>query len=135
MGYSVDPLQDHNTWIEDSNSTQNCNVDYPLIDGKDKKIAIQYGMLDQDELDSTGMPLTVRSVFVIDPSKKVKLILTYPAATGRNFDEILRVIDSLQLTAYKKVATPADWQKGQKTVILPNVSDEEAEKLFPGFVL
>ncbi len=93
-------------------------------------------MLDQTHLSQqTGMPLTVRSVFVIDPDKKIKLMLTYPASTGRNFNEILRVIDSLQLTAYNKVATPADWVKGKDTVVLPSVSDEEAQKLFPkGFV-
>uniref|UniRef100_A0A6A7G9G6 1-Cys peroxiredoxin n=1 Tax=Hirondellea gigas TaxID=1518452 RepID=A0A6A7G9G6_9CRUS len=133
IGYSVNSLESHGNWIKDINETQNCVVDYPLIDGSDKSVALRYGMLDPDEVDKAGMPLTVRSVFVIDPNKKVRMILTYPAATGRNFDEILRVIDSLQMTSYKKLATPADWKKGDSAVILPNVSNEEAEKLFPGY--
>ena len=92
-----------------------------------------YGMLDQTELDKTGMPLTCRTVFIIDPSKKVKLTISYPASTGRNFDEILRVIDSLQLTASRKLATPADWQKGERCVVLPSVSNEDAKTMFGDF--
>eukprot|EP01083_Nonionella_stella_P109336 318704_1 len=133
LAYSVDNVESHIGWIKDINETQACNVDFPIIDGSDKSVALLYGMLDQSHLDDAGMPLTVRSVFIIDPSKKVRLILTYPAATGRSFTEILRTVDSLQLTSYKKVATPADWKKGAETVILPSVSNEEADEMFSGY--
>ncbi|MEW6324777.1 MAG: peroxiredoxin [Nitrospirota bacterium] len=127
IGLSVDKVDDHRGWIKDINETQRANVDYPLIGDPDKKVAMLYDMIHPNALDN----LTVRSVFVIGPDKKVKLMLTYPASTGRNFDELLRVIDSLQLTAQYSVATPADWKQGQDCIVSPSVSDEEAKKKFP----
>lgn len=129
IAISVDPVDSHLDWIKDINETQNTVVDYPIIADPDRKVANLYGML-HPKADST---FTVRSVFVIDPDKKVKLTLTYPPSTGRNFDEILRVIDSLQLTEYRKVATPANWVVGEEVVISTALSDEEAEKEFPGY--
>jgi len=130
-GLSVDKVGDHKGWIADINEVNNCKLDYPLIADSDKAVSVLYGMLDPLNLNAAGLPLTVRSVFIIGPDKLVKLILTYPASTGRNFDEVLRVIDSLQLTATKKVATPVDWKQGQDCVILPVITNEEATKLFP----
>lgn len=124
---SVDPLDSHNGWIRDINETQVCAVNYPIIADDSREVATAYGMIHPNVDDKA----TVRSVFVIGPDKKIKLTLTYPASTGRNFTEILRVIDSLQLTANHKVATPADWQHGQDCIVSPAVSDTDAEKLFP----
>ena len=124
---SVDSLESHFEWIKDIEETQNASVDFPLIADADRAIASLYGMI-HPNADST---MTVRSVFIIAPDKKVKMILTYPAATGRNFDELLRVIDSLKLTEYEMLATPANWKKGDDCVILPSVSNEEATKRFP----
>ncbi|TAI49009.1 peroxiredoxin [Flagellimonas allohymeniacidonis] len=124
---SVDPLESHQRWIEDINETQHAYVDFPLIADDDRSVSELYGMI-HPNADST---MTVRSVFIIAPNKEVKLMLTYPASTGRNFDELLRVIDSLQLTAYQKLATPANWEKGDRAVIVPSVSDKEAAELFP----
>lgn len=129
LAVSVDPVGDHHEWIKDINETQNTNVDYPIIADENQTVAKLYDMI-HPNADSKH---TVRSVFVISPDKKLKLTLTYPPSTGRNFDEILRVIDSLQLTEYKKVATPANWVEGEEVVISPSVSDEDAEKKFPGF--
>lgn len=129
LAISVDPIDSHHGWIKDINETQNTEVDYPIIADPDKKVANLYGMLHPNADDT----YTVRSVFIIDPNKKVRLTLTYPPSTGRNFDEILRVLDSLQLTEYRKVATPANWVVGEEVVISPSVSDEDAEKEFPGF--
>ncbi|WP_236974378.1 peroxiredoxin [Membranihabitans maritimus] len=129
IAISVDPVDSHNEWIKDINETQNTTVNYPIIADPDKKVATEYGML-HPNADSN---FTVRSVFVIGPDKKIKLTLTYPPSTGRNFDEILRVIDSLQLTAYQSVATPANWVHGEEVVISPSVSDEEANEKFPGY--
>jgi alkyl hydroperoxide reductase subunit AhpC len=126
LALSVDPLQEHKDWIKDINETQNTTMNYPII-ADDGKIAQLYGMLHPDAADK----VPVRSVFVVGPDKKVKLTITYPPSTGRNFDEILRVIDSLQLTANFSVATPADWKHGEDVVISPSVSDEEADKKFP----
>ncbi|MFT4690080.1 MAG: peroxiredoxin [Verrucomicrobiia bacterium] len=123
---SVDGLEDHKGWIEDINETQFCEVDYPIIADPDRKVAEAYDMI-HPNADATA---TVRSVFIVGPDKKVKLILTYPASTGRNFVELLRVIDSLQLTAVHKVATPANWKDGDDCIVVPALSDEEAEKLF-----
>lgn len=133
LGLSVDSLADHKSWVADINEINKCVVDYPLIEDKDKNISILYGMLDPTHLNAQGLPFTVRSVFIIGPDKKIKLILIYPASTGRNFDEILRVVDSLQLTATKSVATPVDWKKGQDVVILPSINDAQASQLFPGY--
>jgi len=127
IAVSVDPLSDHKTWINDINETQSCTVNYPLIADPDKKVAIAYDMIHPNASES----VTVRSVFIVGPDKKVKLILTYPASTGRNFDEILRVVDSLQLTSNYSVATPANWKDGQDVIIVPAIKDEEADKKFP----
>ena len=122
------PIESHREWIKDVNETQNASVEFPLVADPDKEIANAYGMIHPNASDT----LTVRSVFIIGPDKVVKLIISYPASTGRNFVEILRVLDSLQLTAGHQVATPADWKKGEEVIIVPAVKDEEAKKLFPG---
>ncbi len=124
---SVDGVDSHHGWIKDINETQNTTVNFPIIGDEDRKVANLYDMI-HPNADST---LTVRSVFLVGPDKKVKLTLTYPAATGRNFDELLRVVDSLQLTAYHKVATPANWNQGDDCVIVPSVSNEQIPELFP----
>jgi alkyl hydroperoxide reductase subunit AhpC len=127
IAVSVDPLSDHQGWVKDINETQNCVVNYPLIADPDRKIALAYDMIHPNASENA----TVRSVFIIGPDKKIKLILTYPASTGRNFDEILRVIDSLQLTANYSVATPANWKDGQDVIIVPAIKDEEIAAKFP----
>jgi thioredoxin-dependent peroxiredoxin len=127
LGLSVDPLNSHKEWANDIKETQGHALNFPLIADPDRKVANLYGMIHPNANDT----LTVRSVFVIGPDKKIKLSLTYPASTGRNFDELLRVIDSLQLTAKHKVATPVDWKQGQDVIIVPSVSDEDAKKAFP----
>lgn len=127
IALSVDSLESHTGWIRDINETQSTTVNFPLIADPDRKVATLYDMIHPNATEKT----TVRSVFIIDPKKKIRLTLTYPASTGRNFHEILRVIDSLQLTDYEKVATPADWEYGDQVVILPSISDTEADKLFP----
>ncbi|MCX2837521.1 peroxiredoxin [Salinimicrobium sp. MT39] len=127
MALSVDGVESHKDWIKDINETQNTSVNFPIIADEDRKVADLYDMI-HPNADNT---LTVRSVYVIAPDKTIKLMITYPASTGRNFEELLRVIDSLQLTAYKKVATPANWKSGEDVVISPSVTNEEAEKLFP----
>ena len=129
IGLSVDGVDSHSGWISDINETQGTTVNFPIIADHDRAVAQAYDMI-QPEQDATA---TVRSVFIIDPAKKLRLTLTYPASTGRNFDELLRVIDSLQLTEYNKVATPANWTKGDDVVILPTVSNDDAEALYPGF--
>ncbi|ABZ95965.1 Peroxiredoxin [Leptospira biflexa serovar Patoc strain 'Patoc 1 (Ames)'] len=127
IALSVDPVDSHKGWISDINETQNTNVNYPIIADADKKVSNLYDMIHPNASETT----TVRSVFVIGPDKKVKLTLTYPASTGRNFDELLRVIDSLQLTSQFSVATPANWKDGEDTIIVPSVSDDDAKKKFP----
>jgi alkyl hydroperoxide reductase subunit AhpC len=127
IGLSVDSLQDHQGWKRDIEQTQGTSVDFPMIADPDMKVANLYGMIHPNASDR----FTVRSVFVIDPNKKVRLTLNYPASAGRNFDEILRVIDSLQLTDKFKVATPVNWKPGEDVIIVPSVSNEEARKLFP----
>jgi len=127
IALSVDPLNDHVGWIEDINETQNTRVNYPIIADPSRTIANLYGMIHPNALDN----LTVRSVFVIGPDKKIKLTLTYPASTGRNFDEILRVVDSLQLTAKYQVATPVNWKDGEDCIIVPAVSDADIPAKFP----
>ena len=121
IAISVDNVEDHKGWIKDINETQGCTVNFPIIDGSDKKVANLYDMI-HPNADNT---LTVRSVFIIGPDKNIKLTLTYPASTGRNFNEILRVIDSLQLTAYHKVATPANWEDGDDCVVVPAIKTED----------
>jgi thioredoxin-dependent peroxiredoxin len=130
VGLSVDPVADHHRWAGDIKDVTGNELNFPLIGDPDKSIANKYDMLHPNASDTA----TVRSVFIIGPDNKVKLTLTYPASTGRNFLELLRVIDSLQLTANHKVATPADWKQGEDVIIVPAVSDEDAKKNFPGFV-
>ena len=127
IGLSVDPLEDHNAWCGDIEETQGSALNFPLLADADRSVSQAYGMI-HPNADNT---LTVRSVFVIDPNKKIRLTITYPASTGRNFDEILRVIDSLQLTDGYKVATPVNWKDGQDVIIVPSVDNEAAAKLFP----
>lgn len=127
IALSIDDLESHKGWVKDIEETQNVKLNYPIIADEDKKVSNLYGMIHPNEDNKA----TVRSVFVISPDKKIKLTLTYPPSTGRNFEELIRVIDSLQLTAYKKVATPANWKHGEDVVISPSVSNEEADKLFP----
>ncbi len=127
VGLSVDSITDHNQWAGDIQETQGTALNFPLLADPDRVVANKYDMI-HPNADNT---LTVRSVFVIGPDKKVKLTLTYPASTGRNFAELLRVIDSLQLTAAHQVATPADWKDGEDVIVVPSLSDEEAKKRFP----
>ena len=127
MGLSVDPLDAHRRWSKDIEETQGTAPNFPMIADADRKIANLYGMIHPNASDT----LTVRSAFVIGPDKKIKLSINYPASTGRNFDEILRVIDSLQLTAKHQVATPVNWKSGEDVIIVPSVSDEDARKKYP----
>jgi alkyl hydroperoxide reductase subunit AhpC len=134
LGLSIDPVEDHKKWVKDIEETQGAAVNYPLIGDHDLKIAKLYDMLPaetQPGQRSAADNATVRTVFLIGPDKKIKLMLFYPMTTGRNFDEILRVLDSIQLTARHKVATPANWKQGQDVIIAGSVNDEDAKKLFP----
>jgi alkyl hydroperoxide reductase subunit AhpC len=128
IGLSVDPADSHGRWAKDIEETQGAALNFPLIADHDRKVSDLYGMIHPNASDT----LTVRSVFIIDPAKKVRLTLTYPASTGRNFDELLRVIDSLQLTDKHKVATPGNWKQGGDVIIVPSVTNEAAKDLFPG---
>ena len=127
IAISVDLLESHKGWTKDINETQHCTVNFPTIADPEKKTAMLYDMIHPNASDN----MTVRSVFVIGPDKKIKLMITYPASCGRNFEELLRVVDSLQLTAKFKVATPVNWKDGQECIIVPAVSDDDAKKLFP----
>jgi alkyl hydroperoxide reductase subunit AhpC len=127
IGLSVDPIEAHHGWIGDIEETQGVALNFPLIADPDRKVSDLYDMIHPNASDT----FTVRSVFVIGPDKKVKLMITYPASTGRNFDELLRVIDSLQLTANYSVATPVNWQDGDDCIIVPALSDEQAKEKFP----
>ena len=127
LALSVDPLDSHKGWINDINETQGCTVNYPIIADPEKKVAEMYDMIHPNALNN----LTVRSVFIVGPDKKVKLTITYPASTGRNFAEILRVIDSLQLTANYQVATPVDWKHGDDCVVVPAIKTEDIPAKFP----
>ena len=137
IGLSADPVDNHVKWAEDIKETQGFAPNYPLIGDPDLKVSKLYGMLpaaaSADGPRTAADNQTVRNVFVVGPDKKVKLILVYPMTTGRNFDEVLRVIDSLQLTAKHKVATPVNWKQGEDVIIAGSVPDEEAKKLFPGY--
>lgn len=126
IAVSVDDVDSHKSWISDINETQNVNVDFPIIADSDKKVAHLYGMIHPNASETA----TVRSLFVIDPNKKVRLTITYPASTGRNFNEIIRVIDSLQLTDQHKLATPADWKQGEDCIVVPSVSTADAKNIF-----
>jgi len=127
LALSVDPLDKHHGWKKDINQTQNCNVEFPIIADEDRKVANLYGMIHPN----ASTTATVRSLFIIGPDKKIKLMLTYPASTGRNFTEVLRVIDSLQLTSKHSVSTPADWTYEEDVIIPPALSREDADKKFP----
>lgn len=128
IGLSVDGINDHERWADDIEQTQGARPRFPIIADPDRTVATAYGML-HPKADSTH---TVRSVFIIDPAKKIRASITYPASTGRNFNEVLRVIDSLQLTDKHKVATPVNWNQGDEVIIVPSVSNDEARNLFPG---
>jgi len=130
IALSVDKVDNHGRWISDIDEIVGCKVTFPIIADPDRRISCLYGMLNQEHLADDGMPFTVRSVFIIGPDRKVKASITYPASTGRNFDEIIRVIDSLQLTVTHKVATPADWTPGKDVVVLPTIPTDEARKIF-----
>lgn len=128
IALSVDSVESHHGWIQDINETQNTTVNFPIIADQDRKVSTLYDFIHPNASET----LTVRSLVIIDPNKKVRLIITYPASTGRNFNEILRVVDSLQLTDYHKVATPANWQHGDDVVIVPSLKDEaEIKQRFP----
>lgn len=127
LALSVDDTESHSGWINDINETQNTQVNYPILADSDRKVSDLYGMIHPNSSNN----LTVRSVFIIDPQKKLRLTLTYPASTGRNFPELLRVIDSLQLTDNHQVATPVNWKEGDDVVVVPSISTEEAKKKFP----
>ena len=126
IAISVDPLESHQRWIQDINETQSTSVNFPLIADPDRKVADLYGMIHPNAADT----VTVRSVFVVGPDKKVKLIIVYPMTTGRNFDEVLRVIDSLQLTASHKVSTPVNWRPGEDVIISGSVTNDQAREIF-----
>jgi alkyl hydroperoxide reductase subunit AhpC len=127
LAVSVDPLEKHHGWVSDINETQNCTVDFPLIADEDRQVANLYDMIHPN----ASATATVRSLFIIGPDKTIKLIITYPASTGRNFNEVLRVIDSLQLTSKFSLATPANWKQGEDAIVVPAVSTEDAIKRFP----
>jgi alkyl hydroperoxide reductase subunit AhpC len=127
LAVSVDPIDKHHGWVNDINETQNTSVNFPIIADADRNVATLYDMIHPNE----SATATVRSLFIIGPDKKLKLSITYPASTGRNFNEVLRVIDSLQLTANYSVATPADWNQGDDVIVVPAVSTEDAQKKFP----
>ena len=137
IGLSADPVDDHKRWAKDIEETQGAAVNYPMIGDPDLKVAKLYGMLPAEAGDTCegrtpADNATVRTVFVIGPDKKIKLMLVYPMSTGRNFDELLRVLDSMQMTAKHKVATPVNWKPGDDVIILPAVSDDEAKQKYPG---
>ncbi|WP_284617646.1 peroxiredoxin [Aquabacterium humicola] len=137
IGLSVDPVGQHEAWSRDIEETQGAKVTYPMIGDSDLTVAKLYNMLPAEDTAADGRTAatnaTVRSVFVIGPDKKIKLMLTYPMTTGRNFDEILRMLDSLQLTAKHRVATPVNWKQGEDVIITTAVSNEEADRIFPGY--
>jgi alkyl hydroperoxide reductase subunit AhpC len=135
IGLSIDPVGDHQRWAKDIEETQGAAPNYPIIGDADLEVAKAYDMIHPNATGgkrTAADNATIRSVFVVGPDKKIKLILTYPMSTGRNFDEVLRVVDSMQLTAKHKVATPVNWKQGEDVIIVPAVSDEEAKQKFPG---
>ena len=135
IGLSIDPVTDHERWAKDIEETQGAAPNYPIIGDSDLEVAKLYDMIHPNAMGgkrTAADNATIRSVFVVGPDKKIKLILTYPMSTGRNFDEVLRVVDSMQLTAKHKVATPVNWKSGEDVIIVPAVSDEEAKQKFPG---
>ncbi|KAG0056633.1 hypothetical protein BGZ83_004158 [Gryganskiella cystojenkinii] len=136
IGLSANDLLSHDKWIEDINEVNNVELNFPIIADDSREISTLYDMLDYQDLtnlDAKGIPFTVRSVFIIDPKKTIRLTLSYPASTGRNFDEILRVVDSLQIGDKNRITTPANWKNGDDVIVHPSVSNELAATLFPGF--
>ncbi|XP_063700457.1 peroxiredoxin-6 [Culicoides brevitarsis] len=134
IALSCDSVDSHKKWIEDIKCYGKCSNEafpYPIIDDEKRELAVKLNMLDKDEIGKAGLPLTCRAVFIIDATKKLRASLLYPASSGRNFDEILRLIDSLQLTDSNKVATPVDWKHGEKCMVLPTIKDEDVPKFFP----
>jgi len=133
IALSCDTAESHRAWLADIQAHSDTDGDfpYPIIDDSDRQLATQLGMLDPDEKDAAGAPMACRAVFLLSPDKKTKLSILYPASTGRDFNEILRALDSLQLTAYKKVATPVNWSKGKECMVLPSVKDAECAGLYP----
>jgi alkyl hydroperoxide reductase subunit AhpC len=132
LALSVDTTEHHEGWSKDIDECFPGGApDFPIIADHDRKISVLYGMLDQSEIDGKGLPLTVRSVYVIDPKKLIRAKIDYPASSGRNFNEIIRLLDSLQLVSQYKVATPSDWTPGGEVVVVPTLTDEEANGLFP----
>jgi len=137
IGLSANDLSSHHRWIADINEWGKTDLQFPIIADPDRKVATLYDMLDYQDasnVDKKGLPLTVRTVFVIDPKKVIRLTLSYPAASGRNFDEIIRVVDSLQLTDKHKVTTPANWKQGDDVIVHPSVTTEDARKVYPNVV-
>jgi len=136
IGLSANTIESHEGWIKDINEISQCNLSFPIIGDKQRKIAYAYDMIDHQDttnVDSKGIAFTIRSVFVIDPKKTIRLILSYPASTGRNAAEVLRVVDSLQTGDKHRITTPVNWQKGEDVIVHPGVSNEEAKTLFPEF--
>jgi len=136
IGLSANGLESHERWIDDINEVNNVSLNFPIIADDSREISTLYDMLDYQDLtnlDAKGVPFTVRSVFIIDPKKTIRLTLSYPASTGRNFDEILRVVDSLQIGDKNRITTPANWKNGDDVIVHPSVSNEEAATLVPGF--
>jgi alkyl hydroperoxide reductase subunit AhpC len=136
IGLSANTIESHNGWINDINEISQCNLTFPIIGDKERKVAYAYDMIDYQDttnVDSKGIAFTIRSVFVIDPKKTIRLIMSYPASTGRNATEILRVVDSLQTGDKHRITTPVSWQKGDDVIVHPSVSNEEAKTLFPDF--
>ncbi|KAG0806530.1 hypothetical protein G6F29_011151 [Rhizopus arrhizus] len=134
IGLSANGLEEHEKWIADINEVSQVKLNFPLIADADRKVSALYDMLDHQDatnVDAKGIAFTIRSVFIIDPKKTIRLILTYPASTGRNFDEILRVVDSLQLGDKYRITTPGNWKKGDDVIVHPSVSNELAQELFP----
>ncbi|KAL0089506.1 thioredoxin-like protein [Phycomyces blakesleeanus] len=134
IGLSANGLEEHTKWIADINELSNVQLEFPIIADADRKISVLYDMLDKQDatnVDNGGLPFTIRSVFIIDPKKTIRLIMAYPASTGRNFDEILRVIDSLQLGDKHRITTPGNWKRGDDVIVHPSVPTEEAKKIFP----
>ncbi|KAG8948836.1 hypothetical protein FRC04_009301 [Tulasnella sp. 424] len=136
IGLSANDLGSHEKWIQDINNVGKTELSFPIIADADRKVSVLYDMLDQQDatnIDQKGLPFTIRTVFIIDPAKKIRLTLSYPAAVGRNFDEIIRAVDALQLGDNYKIATPVNWQPGQDVIVNNAVKDDEAKKLFPDY--
>ncbi|KAG9016358.1 hypothetical protein FRB90_003163 [Tulasnella sp. 427] len=136
IGLSANDLGSHEAWINDINNYSKTTLEFPIIADADRKVAVLYDMLDAQDatnIDQKGLPFTIRTVFIIDPAKKIRLTLSYPAAVGRNFDEIIRAVDALQLGDNYKIATPVNWQPGQDVIVNAAVKDDEAKKLFPDY--